>query len=261
MLDASLLRATIVIPCYNEAKRLDVDEVEALLADPRIQVLMVDDGSTDATGELLTSLSSAHRRVQVLTMPQNAGKAEAVRAGLNQALGAAGSETAGRTAVGYADADFATPASEVIRLVDELQRSGAAVVMGSRVARLGADIARSRARHYLGRVFASVASVILKLPVYDTQCGAKVFRDVPTLRRALALPFASRWVFDVELIGRLIDEVCPPALTASDFLEVPLLRWHDVGGSKLGMLSMFKAGWELLKLGMSGPARGSDEQV
>lgn len=259
MSDASPLSATIVIPCYNEAKRLDVGQVEALVADPRLKVLMVDDGSSDGTGELLASLAASQPRVRVLTMPANAGKAEAVRAGLNQALGG-GSEGGGVDVVAYADADFATPASELIRLVDELERSGASVVMGSRVARLGADIARSRARHYLGRVFASVASVILKLPVYDTQCGAKVFRDGPVLRRALALPFGSRWVFDVELIGRLTDEGCSPALTAADFLEVPLLRWHDVGGSKLGALSMLKAGWELLRLGLTGPARGRPDQ-
>ena len=95
------------------------------------------------------------------------------------------------------------------------------------MALLGHRIERSWARHYLGRLFATASSQVLGLPVYDTQCGAKVFRDGPALRAALATPFTSRWAFDVELLGRLG--------TGADrrFLEVPLERWHDVGGSKL----------------------------
>jgi dolichyl-phosphate beta-glucosyltransferase len=256
MSELSSIRATIVIPCYNEAERLDVAQVETLLADARVHVLLVDDGSTDGTLAMLQTLADANPRVEAFSMPCNGGKAEAVRVGLNHALGAIVATPETVDVVGYADADFATPASEIIRLVDELERSGVSVAMGSRVARLGADIVRSRVRHYLGRVFASLASVILNLPVYDTQCGAKVFKDLAVLRRALSHPFASRWIFDVELIGRLMDPRDGDALSASDFLEMPLLRWHDVGGSKLGATAMLKAGWALLKLGWTGPARG-----
>lgn len=256
--------ATLVIPCYNEAERLDVSQVETLAADARLRLLLVDDGSTDGTLKVIQGLADSNPRIEVLSMSRNGGKAEAVRAGLNHALNSLPSTLDTTGVVGYADADFATPASELQRLVGELERSGVSVAMGSRVARLGADIVRSRVRHYLGRVFASFASVILNLPVYDTQCGAKVFRDSPALRRALAQPFASRWIFDVELIGRLMDPRAADALAAADFLEMPLLRWHDVGGSKLGAAAMLKAGWALFKLGWTGPARvepGSDDEA
>ena len=64
-----------------------------------------------------------------------------------------------------------------------------------------------RARHYVGRLFATASSLILDMTVYDTQCGAKVLRAGPALRAALATPFHSRWAFDVELLGRLHNGV------------------------------------------------------
>src|SRR5204862_482251 len=78
----------------------------------------------------------------------------------------------GAEVVGYVDADLSTPVAEVARLLDEMEQRGVAVVMGARVALLGTAIQRRALRHYLGRLFATAASIILGLPVYDTQCGA-----------------------------------------------------------------------------------------
>ena len=78
------------------------------------------------------------------------------------------------------------------------------VILASRVSLLGRRIVRSTRRHYLGRIFATLASRILRVAVYDTQCGAKLFRCAPALAAALRDPFLSRWVFDVELLGRLL---------------------------------------------------------
>ena len=146
-------------------------------------------------------------------------------------------EALGRGAglVGYLDADLSTPPGELFRLRAAFDRPGVEAVLGARVALLGTDIERSAARHYLGRVFASLASLILRARVYDTQCGAKLFRASPALEAALAAPFLSRWAFDVELLGRLLtgnDQV--PGLPLSAVVEVPLTTWHDVKGSKLG---------------------------
>ena len=104
--------------------------------------------------------------------------------------------------------------------------------------------------YYLGRVFATCAAVTLGCAVYDTQCGAKLFRVVPALADALRRPFSARWAFDVELLGRLSYPetpgiaACPP----EEWLEAPLRVWRDEPGSKLRFSAMLSMGWELLAI-------------
>jgi glycosyltransferase involved in cell wall biosynthesis len=243
--------ALIVVPCFNEASRFSSAGFDALLADPRVDALFVDDGSTDATLAGLGAFCARHpERASTLRLPRNGGKGEAVRAGLLEALGR------GAGIVGYLDADLSTPGEEFSRLLDELIAHDVDVVMGARVNLLGAQITRDPARHYLGRVFATTASFILDLPVYDTQCGAKLFRAGPTLAAALLEPFGSRWAFDVELLGRLVvgrDGATGLAHTA--FREVPLRRWEDVGGSKLGVTAMARSAVDLARIGVELRAR------
>lgn len=228
------LSTTVVVPCYNEAARLRPDLVRDLAAACDAHVLLVDDGSTDGTAALLAELAAGDPRVSVHTMPRNSGKAEAVRHGLLAAM------ADGARLVAFADADFATPPAEVARLVRRCRDEQRPVVIGSRVDLLGHRIHRNELRHYTGRLFATITSIVLGFDVYDTQCGAKVFAVSPTLERALATPFLGRWSFDVELLGRL-------AVNGTDgFLEVPLQEWHEVGGSKLGLGGSMRATFELL---------------
>lgn len=190
---------TLVIPCFREAHRLAPGPFLAFLdQDPTARLLLVDDGSPDSTLEALRRLEAERPdRIEVLALPENRGKGEAVRAGLRKAM------EAGPDLVGFWDADLSTPldASADFRAV---LANGPDVhwVIGSRWRGLGRDIRRNPARHYLSRVFATVASVVLGLAVYDTQCGAKIFRADPLLRAVLDDPFVSRWIFDVELLAR-----------------------------------------------------------
>jgi dolichyl-phosphate beta-glucosyltransferase len=222
--------AAIVVPCYNEAERLNSAAFIAVLGDdPDLHLIFVDDGSHDTTFRVLESVRThASDRITVIRLTENSGKAEAVRAGLIRAL------ADGAAIVGYLDADLATPADEMGRLLARLRSSNAVVLLGSRVALLGRQIERKPLRHYLGRIFASVASLVLRVPVYDTQCGAKLFRRTPALEAALAEPFLSRWLFDVELLGRiLVPHPGVVSLQAGEICEEPLLVWRDVPGSKL----------------------------
>ena len=141
--------------------------------------------------------------------------------------------------------------SELPGLWAALERPGVQVAIGARVGLLGKDIHRSAVRHYLGRVFATAASLILQARIYDTQCGAKLFRATPTLAAALAQPFISRWAFDVELLGRLLaGEVGAPPLPLDAIVEVPLDVWHDVKGSKLGPGGMARTAKDLARIGL-----------
>lgn len=228
-----MIDCTVVIPCYNEQHRLDRTSVAALV-NGGCKVLLVDDGSTDDTLSLLNDIAAGSDAVSVHALERNSGKSEAVRQGLTEAM------TRGCSFVAYADADFATPASEVLRLVETCATASHRVVIGSRVALMGHDIQRSNARHYTGRLFATASSLVLGFPVYDTQCGAKVFATDSALHEALAQPFLGRWSFDVELLGRL-------AVRGTDgFLEVPLSEWREVGGSKLGLVDSVRSTVELI---------------
>jgi glycosyltransferase involved in cell wall biosynthesis len=242
---------TIVVPCYNEELRLDVSAFGDLADTGRVSILFVDDGSTDGTAGAIRAMAEGHQGVDALVLPANGGKAEAVRAGMNAAI------DRGPGVVGYCDADLATPPDELLRLVDTLMEDEQlSAVFGSRVARLGTSIERSSFRHYLGRVFASVASWSLGVTVYDTQCGAKVFRVTPELRAALVEPFPSTWGFDVRLLGRMLtgtDTV--PGIDPEAFLEVPLREWRDVEGSKVAVGGAARALVDVVRLRFERPRR------
>ncbi len=233
----------LVVPCFNEAERLDRAAFLRLAAVREdLRLVFVDDGSTDRTGEVLEELLRNNpARLEVVHLAQNRGKAEAVRAGLRAAL------ARGARVVGYCDADLSTPVEELVRLVEVMQGGAREVVLGSRVRLLGTRIERRPHRHYLGRVFATIASLALRLSVYDTQCGAKLFRASRNLAAALERPFRTRWIFDVELLARLAaGGPGAPPLAPDAIEEVPLRAWRDVGGSKLRLGAMLASGLQLV---------------
>ena len=230
-------RVTIVVPCYNEAERLPVERFRAGLRElGDVGFVFVDDGSTDDTPALLRSLRDAGpERVHVLELRKNAGKGAAVRAGVLQAL-----ELCPQY-VGYWDADLATPL-ETIR--------GHAFSAIARVQLLGRTIRRSETRHYLGRVFATAVSNLLRLRIYDTQCGAKLFRGTAELGELFREPFLTRWMFDVELVARLIRARRGTTLPQAQHViyEYPLTTWTDVPGSKVRVLDVLRTPGGLLRI-------------
>jgi glycosyltransferase involved in cell wall biosynthesis len=229
----------LVVPCYNEERRLDAAAFTAFLrAHPEAALCFVDDGSRDGTARRLAALREQCGAdvVHVVTLPSNAGKAEAVRQGMLHASAWHPFEY-----IAYWDADLATPLDEV----NTMQALAAArpeclIVLGSRIRRLGAAVERSARRHYPGRVFATVASLVLKLPVYDTQCGAKLLRAA-IVPRVFDVPFASRWLFDVELLARLRNLAAGAAFA----IESPLQAWHERGGSSVTARAFLDAPREL----------------
>ncbi len=236
------VRTGIVIPCYNEEQRLDAERILGLpQADPQLHLFLVDDGSRDGTRQLLHRIrDQLPAQVHVVALDVNGGKGEAVRQGLLNALGS------GCEIVAYLDADLSTPPEELLRLLAVRQQEDCSVLIAARVGLLGRGIERTTLRHYLGRLFATAASLALGLSVYDTQCGAKLFRRTPALERALTQPFHSRWAFDVELLARLTRG--SDALPVDSIWEEPLMVWRDVPGSKLTPRHMVRAGLDLSEI-------------
>jgi len=244
---SGMRKICIIIPCYNEAGRLNVGEfLEWAGRKPDLHFLFVDDGSTDGTGGILDRLSRAcPEQIRHITMERNRGKAEAVRRGFLESF------ASGYNVIGYWDADLATPLETIPRFYELLEDRGFDAVIGSRVLLLGRHIRRRPVRHYLGRVFATCASLAIGLPVYDTQCGAKIFRNTERLRQVFRTPFRVNWTFDVEILARflLLERVFGGPKTQDRFVEYPLERWDDVPGSKLKGRDFLRGAWEILKIG------------
>jgi dolichyl-phosphate beta-glucosyltransferase len=237
----------VVVPCYDEAERLDADAFQRFAeAEPSVRFVMVDDGSRDATLEVLHALAArAPGRFEVLEQRPNRGKAQAVRAGMLRAF------ELDCAMAGYWDADLATPLAEIRRFAEALlDMPERLMICGARVQLLGRSIERSALRHYLGRVFATAASALLDMPIYDTQCGAKLFRVTPETRALFAEPFVVGWTFDVELIARLAWMQRERGATpASELIyELPLQVWHDVAGSKVSAGDFVRALYEMNRI-------------
>jgi glycosyltransferase involved in cell wall biosynthesis len=246
-LNASPSRIALVVPCFNEAHRLDGDAFIAFArerSDRRLR--FVDDGSTDATAARLAEIAAAvPDRIAIERLTVNRGKGEAVRAGMRAELAHA------PRYVGYWDADLATPLGFAETLAAHLDDHPAvALAAGSRILMLGHPVRRRATRHYLGRVAATLVSLVLRAPVYDSQCGAKLLRNGPILAALLDAPFASRWLFDVEILVRIAR--AEPG-TAESVLhrrvhEVPVPEWTDAPGSKIRSADLMRVPADLLRI-------------
>jgi glycosyltransferase involved in cell wall biosynthesis len=235
----------LVVPCFNEERRLRPEAFKAFAASrPEVRLLFVDDGSTDGTLAILEGLrAEAPGPVDLARLPANQGKAAAVREGI-----LAGLRLEPRL-IGFWDADLSTPLSAVddfLALADK--RPDVDIMLGSRVMLMGRDIRREAWRHYLGRVFATGVSLSLGLPVYDTQCGAKVLRANEATAALFAAPFHSPWIFDVEMLARYLALPAGPGEPArrDRIYELAVPVWHHVPGSKLRAADFLRAAFELL---------------
>lgn len=216
----------LVVPCYNEAKRLEFEAFSQILEQAPVYLIFVDDASTDLTLELLNDFQEKNSsRVTVIEMGANKGKGEAVRKGINYSF------EQGLTSVAYTDADLAIPTREIIRfLATTKEIPGLSLFLGSRVRLLGTQISRSPIRHIFGRVFASITYLVTGEAIYDTQCGLKMLRKSPEIELAVSVPFRTRWLFDIELLRRLNFETCQVKgkWLRENAIEIPLHEWNEV---------------------------------
>ncbi len=213
------IRICLVVPCYNEEMRLNIEEYRKYSKDVRF--LFVNDGSTDNTLGFLKK--NAADFAEILDMEKNSGKAEAVRRGmmhLNSLAFYNEIEWAG-----FWDADLATPLAELQGMLEFKNSScpDADAVFASRIRKPGSDIRRSKVRHAISRVFCLLFRILYGIRTYDSQCGAKIFRKELVVK-TFSEPFVSKWIFDVELFLRLKDR---------KIAEYPVRKWTDIKGSKV----------------------------
>ena len=243
----SELQTCLVVPCFNEENRLDESKFGALLDSGLVSLVFVDDCSTDMTELRIQGIKSKWPdRVDFVLQRENQGKGEAVRVGLLRAIGK------GFQRVGFMDADFAVPPEEVIRFLYEANYlDGKQVFLGSRVKLLGSEISRTFIRHLFGRIFATIASFVTKIDIYDSQCGLKAFTTNSDLKSSLETPFRTRWLFDLELLQRLNSRKVigvDPGWLHEVAVEIPLRRWDEVSGTKFSLAAQVKSIFQLLLL-------------
>lgn len=213
-------KTCLIIPCFNEEKRLDVDQFKHHCSENLIFVF-VNDGSTDQTRSLLESES--RRNWHVVHLPVNRGKCEAIRQG---ALFIRQQDFFQDLSwIGFWDSDLSVPLEELDNFFTYASHfsDDADCIIGSRVRRMGSNIFRSAGRHYLGRCFCTLVSHLFSIHYYDTQCGAKVFKK-DLLEVGFSQPFVSNWIFDIELLLRLQQ---------NNIIEYPLQVWEEKPGSKI----------------------------
>jgi dolichyl-phosphate beta-glucosyltransferase len=230
----------VVIPCYNEERRFAAAKYQEFAERAHdVRFLLIDDGSTDDTATLLHDLEHGDPdKFVVIDLPRNAGKAEAVRQGFVAAF------RLDADYVAFWDADLATPLEAISLFRDILDdRPTLSMIIGSRLPLLGHQIVRDPMRHLLSRTFARTASWILGLRIWDTQCGAKMFRVSPQVRMLFHDPFRTSWLFDVEVFARLIQLHGSRGMTAlkQEIYELPLNVWVEKGASRLGPAGFAKA--------------------
>jgi dolichyl-phosphate beta-glucosyltransferase len=226
---------SLVVPAYDEEKRI----LSTLLTTidylrngtQSFELIVVDDGSRDATAEVVRQLARRVPQLKLLCLPKNCGKGAAVRAGVRSARG---------ELVLFADADGATPIAELERLLAAVNE-GADVAVGSRALwSQEVRVERTLKRAVVGRTFAFLVNSWVVPGVADTQCGFKLFRRAAA-EQIFALQQLDGFAFDVELLKLA-------AVLQLRVAEVPV-NWADQPGSKVNIVSdSFRMLWDVLRI-------------
>ena len=215
----------LVVPCFRESGRIGgflPELCRTMQALGNVRVLVAEDGS-DAEevrrmNTIIEGLRAKHDCLLPLkVLPENLGKGGAVYAGW--------ADHGGAEWLAFVDADGSCSASEVSRLLRMANVNTA--FFASRVKMLGRRVERLFKRHLLGRIYATLVSELLDIPVYDSQCGLKIVPRTAYERVADRLGVHG-FAFDVELMVALLDTGC--------LIEEVPIDWHEMPGGKVRLL-------------------------
>jgi glycosyltransferase involved in cell wall biosynthesis len=221
---------SIVIPAFNEKARIGATLTEVLRCVEKkswnAEIIVVDDGSTDSTADIVNDIAARHPCVRLLANGTNRGKGYSVRNGMLHA---------GGDIVLFTDADLSSPIAEAERLFNAI-REGADVAIGSRWLESGRQTIRQPLyRRFFGRCFNFVTRMIMRLPFADTQCGFKAFTR-HAAHTVFQLQRIERWGFDPEILFIALKR-------GFVVREVPVTWGHD----ERTRLSYLKDGLQMLK--------------
>lgn len=233
-------KVLIIIPCYNEVNRIDIDSFNSFAKeDNQFDCCFVNDGSNDDTLTAISKLDS-NKNVYILDLKTNIGKAEAIRFAVKEF------KDKNYSYIGYLDADLSTSLEEFKRLFNSKTKDSHFVI-GSRLKKMGSNIKRSKTRHFFGRIVATfVDSMVLKLGIYDTQCGAKIIKS-DLAYSIFEKPFKTKWLFDIELIVRTKKQY-GKEYCIKHIEEIPLKEWLDTEDTRISFSDFLKTPFALLKL-------------
>ncbi|HEY0758964.1 MAG TPA: dolichyl-phosphate beta-glucosyltransferase [Acidisarcina sp.] len=250
---------SIVIPAYNESARIGKALTEVLDCVTKMawsaEVIVVDDGSTDATAWLVQQFMQRDPRLRLVQNSRNCGKGYSVRHGILQAAG---------DIVMFTDADLSAPIEEAERLFTAI-KAGADIAIGSRWLDRGRQTRHQPLyRQFFGRCFNAITRLVMGLPFADTQCGFKAFRH-SAAQTVFQLQRIQRWGFDPELLfialkrGYTIREVAVTwghdERSRLSYLkdgikmleEIAYIRWNAMTGSYDRPVGELAPGWPATK--------------
>lgn len=236
------MQVSIIIPAFNEATRLPTTFKNILIyhkTNPIFEIIIVDDGSRDATSQIAKSRSN-DLPIKVISLPKNKGKGAATRAGVLMAKG---------DYILLYDADGATPIEEILKILPPLVSGNADIVIGSRV--LGEDRgidSMSLHRRLMGRVYRKLCQHLVP-GLRDTACGFKLFRK-EVAKHIFSLQQVNRYAFDVEILSIALQQ-------GYRIQEIPV-HWTAIPGSKVRIIrDTFQMTWSVFMLYMGSLSRKS----
>jgi glycosyltransferase involved in cell wall biosynthesis len=231
------VNSAIIFPFYNEENRIDVFLLEDFINSIGIDVIFINDGSTDRSKELIAEvLARINVKFTLINLEKNVGKTNAIRVAILESI------KNGYAFILTQDLDIPYSSSDAINALNLIDSTSADIFSGARVRLAGSGIRRAPLRQWAGRVIATIIFIFYSKEFYDPQSPCKVYK-VSSIQSALQRRFKSRWFGDVELLYRLKkakhDVICK---------EFVLNDWQDKPDGKLGIRSVFSVIWDLIKI-------------
>ena len=229
----------MIVPCFNEEKRINLDYWNKLSEIPNVHWIFVNDGSSDGTKSLLNQISNS----SVVNLERNSGKAEAIRKGISDTFD---KNPAEMFQFGYLDADSAFEIEDILNVVklSFSKESTFDSYWGSRVALSGRNITRNNLRHILSRILITIFGYRIGNLPYDPQTGFKIFKFNKEQMAIFYRNFETKWFVDIEILLRF------KAVYGKDMRiwEEPVNTWKDIEGSKIRGLELITVFTDLVKI-------------